>query len=164
MKKLGARILSESECKLILPTYEQIKVQIENFRKEVKIKTKDSLEQEQKTNNISILGCRGAGKTSLLKTIRNEIIESKNDNDEKKRTDVILPIVIPENMSKSSTMMATILGMFSPIVEKRHMDYLKKQKCDNYFCNKDFALLKKYNEVVKQYTYIQKYYREILLK
>ncbi len=61
--KIGARCLSENEARMILPTYDQIWDQIEQFRLQ---KTHSDI--NQKTNNIGIIGVRGAGKTSLLKT------------------------------------------------------------------------------------------------
>ncbi|KEI06591.1 hypothetical protein Z957_12045 [Clostridium sp. K25] len=151
--KIGARELTTEEALLILPTFEQVFEQINNIRDSL---SGDNKENIQKTNNIGILGCRGAGKTSLLKTI------SKRLNDENKGNDIILPIIVPENMSHSSTLMATILGLF-----KKEVDKIKKQEQNN---NKNciseydkFGLFQKYNEVIKQYTFIQKEYREILI-
>ncbi|WP_310604235.1 hypothetical protein [Anaerosporobacter sp.] len=172
--KIGARVLTENECKLILPTYEKIFEQVKAIREEAAEIVKRQIENEnenqkkkkdyhreidQKTNNIGILGCRGAGKTSLLKTVRERI----NDSEDNEDMDVILPIIIPENMSTHSTLMATILGMFSTIVEERHKKYIKEQKSQIYMCEREHILIKKYNEVIKQYTYIQKDYRDILL-
>lgn len=90
--KIGARCLSNSEAKLILPTYERIYDQIDQFRKEkeaissVKKQRVDSQDNEksisnqvviQKTNNIGIIGVRGAGKTSVLNTIRVQLEREK---------------------------------------------------------------------------------------
>lgn len=168
LNKIGARVLTNNECKLILPTYEKIFEQVNAIREEaaehvkrqyLNQTTNNAREIDQKTNNIGILGCRGAGKTSLLKTVRERIYDSMD----KENLDVVLPIIIPENMSSYSTLMATILGMFSTLVEERHMEYRRKQKSQIYLCEREDTLIKKYNEVIKQYTYIQKDYRDILL-
>lgn len=149
--KIGARELSESEAKLILPTYNEVFSQIEDMRNYI---IEDNM---QKTNNIGIMGCRGAGKTSLLKTIIKKI-ENANAND------VLLPIIIPENMSTSSTLMATILGLFKEVVDKIDDNKKVKSKENRCICNGEANLLnRKYKEVIKQYTYIQKEYRDILI-
>ncbi len=151
--KVGARSLSKEEVKLILPTYEVIYDQIQNFREEKEFYGQDIL---QKTNNIGIIGVRGAGKTSVLKTVK-DVLDKKNEKRESK--DIILPIIIPENMSESSTLMATILGMLGEIVKYRD----NNEKRDPIDCIKKGKLQETYNEVVKQYTFIQKEYRDILI-
>lgn len=168
--KIGARRLTKEEAKLILPTYEQIYDQINKFRSEKQTaateakqntedtdaeKKKQNQDIDQKTNNIGIIGVRGAGKTSVLKTIRAELQkEAQTSND------IILPIIVPENMSESSTLMATILGMLADIVQAKEQ---KRQKGKNEDCIKKSPLRQKCDEVIKQYTYIQKEYRNILL-
>jgi len=151
--KVGARSLSKEEVKLILPTYEVIYDQIQNFREEKEFYGQDKL---QKTNNIGIIGVRGAGKTSVLKTVK-DVLDQENEKRESK--DIILPIIIPENMSESSTLMATILGMLGEVVKYRD----NNDKVDPIDCIKKGKLQETYNEVVKQYTFIQKEYRDILI-
>lgn len=71
--KLGARVLSEQELNMILPNADSVFEQIEVFRKNIASTAGQSetrQEPEQKTNNIGIIGCRGAGKTSVLKTFK----------------------------------------------------------------------------------------------
>lgn len=150
-KYIGARKLTSSEAKLILPTYDEIFEQIKEIRTSASDLGADS--DVQKTNNIGILGCRGAGKTSLLKTIANSLKEDKDKN-------IILPIIIPENMSASSTLMATVLGLFKTIVEDIEKEKSNNKNC---ICESDKSLSKKYIEVIKQYTFIQKEYRDILI-
>lgn len=153
--KIGARNLTTAEAKLILPTYEHIYDQIDQFRVEKEprpneVKAKGEY-TSQKTNNIGIIGVRGAGKTSILKTIK-ATLEKKSEYQ-----DIILPIIVPENMSESSTLMATILGMLSEFIKNR--DQERKNGC----IEKD-PLKKCCDEAIKQYTYIQKEYRSILLR
>ncbi len=155
--KIGARCLDEKEVRQILPTYDQIREQINFFRDDL---SDSSIEKSkfQKINNIGIIGVRGAGKTSILKTIREEL---KNNNVENR--DIILPIIIPENMSESGTLMSTILGMLGEEVKKREEEQKKgvKQKCRDIRLD---SLRNIYVETIKQYTFIQKEYRDILIK
>lgn len=153
ISKVGARSLTKEEAMLILPTYEEIYSQIQQFREEREFYGQDNL---QKTNNIGIIGVRGAGKTSVLKTIKG-VLDQENEKRELK--DVILPIIIPDNMSESSTLMATILGMLGEVVKSR----IEAEKSKHSDCIRRSELREKYDEVVKQYTFIQKEYRDILI-
>lgn len=150
--KIGARCLTEQEAELILPTYKQIYNQLETFREEKNIGNSN----DQKTNNIGIIGVRGAGKTSILKTISAKLEADRMSDD--RPQDIILPIIVPENMSESATLMATVLGMLSDIVEKR----AKEEKGTR--CIGKTELEQKCHNVLKQYTYIQKEYRDILIQ
>ncbi len=168
--KIGARCLSDSEAELILPTYKRIYYQIDQFRKEKEQRANSQDEDQssrnpgvtQKTNNIGIIGVRGAGKTSVLKTIRVHLEREKRDK-KSKINDIILPIIIPENMSESGNLMATILGMLGEVIEERNKKEKKEKKNYNADCIRKTSLQLKYDEVVKQYTYIQKEYRDILI-
>ena len=110
--KIGARSLSAAEARLILPAYDQVYAQIERFRAEKGLYSEAS---GQKTNNIGIIGVRGAGKTSILKTIKKNL---ENNNAEREEKDIILPIIVPENMSEPGTLMAAILGMLNDVIKK----------------------------------------------
>lgn len=169
--KIGARCLSDLEAELILPTYQRIYYQIDQFRKEknvinrLKRQGASNQDKTQKTNNIGIIGVRGAGKTSILKTIQMKLQRKIEKQDrEAKRNDIIFPIIVPENMSESGTLMATILGMLGEVVEEREKEEEKKGKRYNGDCIRKTSLRLKYDEVVKQYTYIQKEYRDILIR
>ena len=69
--KIGARILSEQELNMILPNADSVFEQIEVFRRNIA----DTAGQQ--TNNIGIIGCRGAGKTSILKTFSKKLEERR---------------------------------------------------------------------------------------
>lgn len=163
--KIGARCLSDLEAELIMPNYKRIYHQIDQFRAE-KIFMGNSKgekvsggDKDQKTNNIGIIGVRGAGKTSILKTIRVQLEKNKQA-----LNDIILPIIVPENMSESGTLMATVLGMLNEVIKERDEKEKKRQNKSNVDCIRKTELRKKYNEVIKQYTYIQKEYRDILIR
>lgn len=154
--KIGARCLTEAEAKMILPTYDEIYSQIEQFRLE---KEDTTINLNQKTNNIGIIGVRGAGKTSLLKTIRAKL---EKENQAKDVPDLIFPIIVPENMSESSTLMSTVLGMLKEFVDAQVRKEETEQRND--YCTRESSCKKSYDEVIKQYTYIQKEYRDIMIQ
>lgn len=148
--KLGARVLSEKEMSLILPNWLEIEEQIEVFRNN--IEDKDDQTFVQKTNNIGIIGCRGAGKTSVLRTFRLRLSENRNN--------IVLPIVVPEDMSSSNSLMDVILGMFKQLVDEKK----ESKECGECIRKGRDSLELSYNEMVKQYCYIKKDYRNILIQ
>ena len=163
--KLGARILSKSELNAILPNAESVYEQIEVFRSNI---PDGSGETEQKTNNIGIMGSRGTGKTSILLTFHENLKQkSLNYRNEKKdgkskNGDIILPIIVPENMSSGTTLMDVVLGMLKPVVEERK-EIKTAGSGDCIYSGRD-SLEKQYNELIKQYCYIKKDYRNILIQ
>lgn len=165
--KLGARCLSDSELGLILPTYNRIFSQIEQFRNEKQSMQGSETQiartqnKDQKTNNIGIIGVRGAGKTSVLKTIQVKLEKEKHAH---ALNDVILPLIIPENMSESGTLMAAILGILSEIVSEKDAKEKYGERQNRKDCIKKSSLRIKCDEAIKQYIYIQKEYRDILIQ
>lgn len=151
--KLGARVLSEAELEAILPNANKIYEQIEVFRHD----SANMDKKQQKINNIGIMGCRGAGKTSILRTFY-KTLEEKN-----KEGDIILPIIVPENMSPDASLMDVILGMFQNIVKDRQKVNKNPNRGDCIYRGRD-PLEKAYSELVKQYCYIKKDYRDILIR
>lgn len=175
--KLGARILSTEEMNAILPNAESVYELITVFRNSISDEghkqSKERGETEQKTNNIGIMGCRGAGKTSILKTfyhqLKGNVNDARNEENEKKEKyksdgDIILPIIIPENMSSGTTLMDTVLGRLKSVVEEKEA----RKERDNYSGDCIYSgrasLEQQYNELVKQYCYIKKDYRDILIQ
>lgn len=164
-QKLGARVLTDNEIKLILPTYERLKKQVEEIRKtnwtsEIKNDyfSHNSFLQIQKTNNIGILGARGTGKTSVIKTLIQYLSQQNKDN-QNKVTNFILPMVVPENMADSMNLMATILGLFKIEVDK--IEQKNKKKDLECWQQKKSLVVSKYNELVKKFCYIQTEFRSV---
>lgn len=158
---IGARELSLNEVKLIMPTYERIEEQIESIRKSVPLNKKSTEEKiYSKVNSIGILGCRGAGKTSVMKTIEKELKDYNRDN--KIPKNIILPTIVPDNMSDASSTMAVILGQFKNIVNKLLSNSNKSSyECD--YAKDDKDLEKSYETMIRYFSIIQKEYREILI-
>ncbi len=151
--KLGARFLSDSEMGAILPDWKSITSQIEVFRHDRSVQKSGQQEYEQKTNHIGIMGRRGAGKTSILRTFHKKLKEGKSCND------IVLPIIIPENMSSGTSLMDVVLGMMKPLVDEESK---AAPQGDCIYLNRG-KLEQAYHKLVKQYCYIKKDYRDILI-
>ena len=167
--KLGARVLSESELEAVLPNVGSVYRQIEVFRSSIPDENDEQGDTEQKTNNIGIMGRRGAGKTSILRTFHEKLKEKNTDKQKEKKDDkggdIILPIIIPENMSSGTTLMDVILGILKPVVEERESKKAReKQWGEDCIYSGRSPLEKAYNDLVKQYCYIKKDYRDILIQ
>lgn len=173
--QLGARILSEEEIKLSLPTYQKILDQIAVIR--ANIEKKDIVAEEntskkrtafvrrQVTNNFAILGPRGAGKTSILKTLYNQL-EGQNisPNGVERRKNILLPPIVPENMSSSATLMSTLLGLLKDPVEES-VKKREQQQCRQGCCpvGKN-ELIKTYNMLVEDHIHLQEPYQNVTVE
>lgn len=158
---IGAKTLDDIQMENVLPGYNNIFSQIERMRDYAK-----SCNDEGKSvNNVfSVFGKRGAGKSSVLLTMQSKI---KQNNE----SDIVLPIILPENMQNCGDIMAWILGTFKNIVEKfsrEEAETVNKGKIDdkNFMnCRKaktDTSVYKKYKKVLEQYRYTRTDYADIL--
>ncbi len=143
---------------MILPGAQSIFEQIEVFRNNANEICDAEQENEQRINNIGIMGCRGAGKTSVLRSFYQNLKAESQKNG-----DVVLPIIVPENMSASATLMDVVLGTLKSEVEAVKEER-KQQKSGDCIYNGRDKLEKEYNEMVKKYCYIKKDYRDILMQ
>lgn len=166
-KKFGSRILSDEEVKLTLPTYDKLLDQIKDMRDDDWDEDKSKKLHNQKINNISILGARGTGKTSILKSLINKL-EEENIEENKCKKDIILgknvvlPMIVPENMSTSSNLMSMILGLFKGIVDKLEKKYDNKTR-DCWF-EKKSDISTQYLELVKKFCFIQPDFKSVPIK
>lgn len=166
-KKFGSRILSDEEVRLTLPTYDKLLEQIEDMRDDDWDEDKSKNLHNQKINNISILGARGTGKTSILKSLINKL-EEENIEENKCKKDIILgknvvlPMIVPENMSTSSNLMSMILGLFKGIVDKLEKKYDNKTR-DCWF-EKKSDISTQYLELVKKFCFIQPDFKSVPIK
>lgn len=163
-KKIGARILSEREVSMILPTYSKLQSQITEIRdassvKQIDYDTNQKNSSDQRTNNISILGARGSGKTSVLKTFIHFL--SSEDYKAQKKKNIILPMVIPENMSDSMNLMATVLGLFKTEVDG--IVKTKNRESEECWNEGPSDIERLYKNLVKKYCYIQNEYRQVII-
>lgn len=154
--RIGARHLTDEEIKDTLPTYDKLLDQIEDIR--LQLKENESLGQdlsfvqEQTTNNIAVLGARGSGKSSVLKTLYYDLTKDQN------HCNLLLPPIIPENMEKHMTLMSCVLGLLKPMVEQ----FAHKHKKANEPCpHRKTDLEKQYNRLLETYLRLQEPYQKI---
>ncbi|MCB2300274.1 hypothetical protein [Clostridium tagluense] len=171
--KIGARILSEVALKKLLPSNHDIDNQILSIRKSagsynlIKESNKDNeiwdREFDRHFNNIfSILGGRGSGKTSVLLTMKYKIMN------EYSKADIILPLIVPEKIGTTGSLLECIMGLLGDVVDKIENDRKNSQSSkwsNSESCRKQDGsrLVEKYNELLKQYTYTQIDYKQILI-
>ncbi len=122
--KVGVKELSDTQLKNILPDFRNIFTKIEQFRRAAAIEESQSNSNKKyyqynlKYDNVfSILGKRGTGKTSVVFTLRNKIMQAEKHKD----YDVVLPLIIPESIPEN----CTVLGWLLAIV-KEEMEELEK--------------------------------------
>lgn len=160
-KKFGSRILSDEEVKLTLPTYDKLLEQIEDMRNDDWDEDKSKKLHNQKINNISILGARGTGKTSILKSLINKL-EEENKEDVILGKNIVLPMIVPENMSASSNLMSMILGLFKGIVDELEAkEELRSKEC---WFSKESDISKRYRELVRKFCFLQPDFKSVPIK
>lgn len=167
---IGARRLSETEIRKILPTYDTLLKQIEGFKQTGSQYTKDTLKEESKeqgifalpqvTNNISIIGPRGAGKTSVMKSLFYEL--SKKDSNGNV-SHILLPPIVPENMPDSMDLLSNILGLLGKKVGECTEKEKKERESSLCFYEKP-ELECLYEEVVQYFGYLKSDYKELMKK
>lgn len=160
-KKFGSRILSDEEVKLTLPTYDKLLEQIEDMRKEEWDEDKSKKLHNQKINNISILGARGTGKTSILKSLINKL-EKENKEDVILGKNIVLPMIVPENMSTSSNLMSMILGLFKGIVDE--LEAKEESRRKECWFSKESDISKRYRELVRKFCFLQPDFKSVPIK
>ncbi|MBO0959946.1 hypothetical protein J1P26_09425 [Neobacillus sp. MM2021_6] len=177
---IGVRELKPEQAEQLLPGYKRIAHQIELFRSEAKkiresiIRTNDSnfsnkqngyREHYSVDNTISILGSRGSGKTSVMLTFRKEHYEDPKN----KEIDIILPLIVPEDMSDANDTLGWFLGYLGHEVDKIDDKY-KSARFNSHANNqydqclhKERSPLKdRYNRLLKSYITRKDQYYEII--
>lgn len=118
---IGARALSEDQIKLILPTYESLKKQIDEIRKAAS--NKEDNKYKQYNNTISIFGKRGTGKTSILFTILEQLSKQEEIN-------ILLPKIEPDLYGDNTKILGAILGFLKLEVDKINNEILSIGNCN----------------------------------
>lgn len=162
---IGARSLELNEVEMILPTFGSLLKQIEEIRIVAKNDSSSSVCRDKNyNNNFSILGERGTGKSSCIKTIIDYI---KNENKKNGVEDIILPIIEPDIYGDSTKVMGMILGLlkkeFEAITINKN-ERLRNEIFESCEVKHTSILKRKLNEMIEYYCYINPEYREILVR
>lgn len=161
--KIGTRLLSKNEVKNILPTYNEIFKQIDKIREcsnSEEINT--AFGTQQTINNISIIGARGSGKSSVIEKLYFDLNKENNKEDGKIRN-LILPSIVPEKMPENLNLMANFLGLLKEEVD--NIAKAEKEKNKERFCYSEKSKIEKdYEELIQLFVYLQKDYQEIAIK
>nr|WP_325259573.1 hypothetical protein [uncultured Oscillibacter sp.] len=127
---LGARTLQEAEINLSLPTYSKLQEQIDTIRKNAVAyqnagtenrDSRNAFLRPQVINNLSILGHRGSGKSSILKTLYHDLEAEKEKN-------ILLPPIVPENLESHMTLLSSLLGLLNDQVKQLSKKQLSKKQ------------------------------------
>lgn len=165
---LGARTLQEAEVNLSLPTYSKLREQIDTIRKNAVAyqnagtenrDSRNAFLRPQVINNLSILGHRGSGKSSILKTLYHDLEAEKEKN-------ILLPPIVPENLESHMTLMSSLLGLLNDQVKQLSKKQLSKKQqstCPGCPPEKD-SLEKEYRQLVECYVHLQKPYQDISIQ
>lgn len=169
---IGARAL-QKQIHLILPTYNLLIEQIDSIRVAA---GRSKSEYKQETNHtIGIFGARGTGKTSALYTIISELEGNKSDEqNETDLTNIILPIIEPDNFGDNTKIMGSIVGLLKEAVEDqlkliKQLDNKNKDKegfsdyFNQYVYRENNPLREKINELIEYHLYTESEYRTLLI-
>lgn len=112
--------------------FECIIEEINSIRGYKKVNGKKSrISKEIKNNFISILGERGAGKTSMLLTILDEINDkNKNLSNNKIKKDFIIPIIDPDKMNLEKNSLGWIIYSFDQVIQ----NIVQHEKINKEYC------------------------------
>lgn len=113
--KIGIKKLTDKQLRVGLPTYEMLMDKVEHIREVASTierkKLDDNILEALKYDQIlSIIGGRGAGKTSILLTL----YEKYNDNEE----NIVLPIIMPELIDSDENIISWLLSAMKQSLEK----------------------------------------------
>lgn len=106
--KSGVKTLTDTQIKNGLPGYDLLKDKIETIRANAKSITQldgESFENLKYDNIFSILGGRGAGKTSILFTLYNYLKTSQKQSE-----NILMPLIMPELIDNNDNFIGWILA------------------------------------------------------
>ena len=148
--KMGIKILDKAQLKNLFPDYESLLERIEEHRKQINVlnRKKDYIDNQYNLmydNVFSIMGKRGAGKTSAVLTLK-QLLRSRNKND------IVLPIIMPEIIPQECSMIGWILSLLEESVKELEVLSEKKPDGESLFfegCMRksNDSLLREYNKV-----------------
>ena len=156
--KMGIKILSEQQIQNIFPTYETLLDRVEAHRRGLQYIERDLLDQDIQYNlmfdNVySIMGKRGAGKTSVVFSLK-EILKGRNPG-----FDIVLPIIMPEMIPQDCSIIGWVLSLLEEVVKKLDdkMTRRSSEKFNGCLKNSKTESLSRIYENTKNLYYAQYY-------
>lgn len=152
-RKIGIKLLDLQQIRSCLPDFTMLIESIKLQRK----RSEQIPSQEQKPfttqfhlmhdNIFGIFGGRGSGKTSILFSLHEILLERSRKNKSNIPTDIVLPIISPELISENCSLLAWVLAMFEDTIDnmdqqlQRQPDLLRelnqkyrsKPECNSHF-------------------------------
>lgn len=118
-RKIGVKLLDPIQLENTFPQYNDLMRNIELQRERADVQSngyhnKKLIEHEHylmHDNIFSLFGGRGSGKTSVLFSLR-EILLQQGE----KKGDIVLPVIMPEIINNECTLLGWVLAMFGDVV------------------------------------------------
>lgn len=169
--KNNEKFIDREILNLILPEYENLKMQPQffiNLNKDNEENNKDKHNKKNKEyfQNVSLLGPRGSGKTNALNNIIDYLKEQKNY--------IVFDLITPETINEEEDLLGWIISLVTEKAEEilkerklkqEHEDNYKCNLCGNYnyeFKNKVIELNRKIKELKESYFLRRSTYNEII--
>lgn len=166
---LGAKYLDDKQMEVNFPDYRDFMERIESRRKFAMAicgdhQSKSRLQgyPQMYDNVFAILGGRGSGKTSVIQTIHEQLLQKDNN------ADIVLPIIIPETISdKHCSILGWIMATAEQVIDniESQLQSLEKVYGGHWVCSqtsnnlKDFfkdCHLRRDNKLREQYESLKR--------
>lgn len=148
------------DLNLILPNYDELERHIDIFRKQAKenIKSKENkINNKEYFNNISILGERGTGKTSILLRLAEEL--------NKDSYNIVFKLITPEIINKEEDLLGWVISLLSEKIDE--IDKIEEERYyrNEYFCEipKKTIIREKLNKLKTAYFLRRSTYDAIII-
>lgn len=162
--KMGVKVLDETQLFNVFPSYDNLIDRINNHRKYVRNQREkvnqlgEKIDVDEQYNMMfdnvfSIMGKRGSGKTSAVYTLKKMF-------EDKRETDIVLPIIISELIPESSDTIGWILALLEDTVHSISKQLSEKRVSSDIFkdCRvKTEYSLKEIYDNVKELSYSKSY-------
>lgn len=121
-RKIAVKPLDREQILSSLPDYDQLYHAVQMRRRRQNKANGDLTENTEQShlmhdNIMAIFGGRGSGKTSVLLSLRQQLVLDRQKRYNGAGADIILPIISPEIISENSTMLSWVLAMFQGEIE-----------------------------------------------
>ena len=153
---IGEKKLENEEIKIIFPEYDDVINSLKNYRKiDIERKESNNKKFENSINNvISILGPRGSGKSSVLHTIYNQLLNKESKY-------IVFKPILPEKVDDELDLLGVILMQIDEYIKNNVRENINLSQC----INKEITEVEKnFRKVFSVYYRKNPEYRTVLTK